>query len=435
MSIDDSLPTDLASAHALIIAQRQALSAAELRATAAESDAQYRALLIEKLKFTIRKLRHDRFGQSSERGALLDQLELQLADLEADAAQADMAAQLAAATASTPTPPFERRRPARRPLPEHLPRERIVYPAPSACPCSGGTTLRKISEDVIETLELIPRQWKVIQHVHEKFSCRACEVISQPPAPSHPIARGRAGPKLLAHILFSKYGLHLPLNRQSAVYAREGVDLDVSTLADWVGAASATLMPLVEVIRAHVFAAVRMHADDTTVPVLAKGKTRTGRLWTYVRDDRPFAGPDPPAAVFFYSRDRGGEHPEQHLAGYAGLMQADAYAGFNRLYKAARKPGPIVEAACWAHARRKFFDLARLNQAPIASEAVTRIDALFAIEREINGLAPPQRVGVRTERSRPLVAALETWLREQRARVSKNSDTGKAIEYSLSAGP
>jgi transposase len=177
--------------------------------------------------------------------------------------------------------------------------------------------------------------------------------------------------------------------------------------------------------------AERIHADDTTVPVLAKGKTRTGRLWTYVRDDRPFAGPDPPAAVLFYSRDRGGEHPEQHLAGYAGLMQADAYAGFNRFYEADRKGGPIIEAACWAHARRKFFDLARINQAPIASEAVTRIDVLFAIEREISGLAPQQRVGVRPERSRPLVTALESWLREQRARVSKNSETGKAIEYSL----
>jgi transposase len=232
-------------------------------------------------------------------------------------------------------------------------------------------------------------------------------------------------------VLFAKYGLHLPLNRQSDVYEREGIDLDVSTLADWVGAAAATLMPLVDVIRAHVFAAERIHADDTTVPVLAKGKTRVGRLWTYVRDDRPFAGPDPPAAVFFYSRDRGGEHPEQHLAGYAGLMQADAYAGFNRLYEADRKGGPIVEAACWAHARRKFFELATINKAPIASEAVGRIDALFAIEREINGLAPPQRVGALTKRSRPFVTALESWLREQRARVSKNSETGKAIDYSL----
>jgi transposase len=433
MSIDDSLPSDLTSAHALIVAQRQALSAAQARATAAESEAQYRALLIEKLKYTIRKLRHDRFGQSSERGAVLDQLELQLADLEEDAAQAEAAAQMMATTAGDKirVPSFERRKPARRPLPEHLPRERIVYPGPLACPCCGGGTLRKIGEDVTETLELVPRQWKVIQHVREKFSCRACETITQPPAPSHTIARGRAGPKLLAHILFSKYGLHLPLNRQSALYEREGVDLDVSTLADWVGASAATLMPLVEVIRAHVFAAERIHADDTTVPVLAKGKTRIGRLWTYVRDDRPFAGHNPPAAAFFYSRDRGGENPEQHLADYAGLMQADAYAGFNRLYEANRKPGLIVEVACWAHGRRKFFDLARINKAPIATEAVERIDALFAIEREINGLTRQERVQARHQRSRPLVNALESWLREQRARVSKNSETGKAIDYSL----
>lgn len=438
MSNDDSLPTDLASAHALIIVQREALSAAqdrataaEARATAAESDAKFRALLIEKLKYTIQKLRHEQFGQSSERGALLDQLELQLADLEEDAAQAEMAARMTAASEKITVPSFERRRPARRPLPEHLPRERIVYPAPLACPCCGGGTLRKIGEDVTETLELIPRQWKVIQHVREKFSCRACEAITQPPAPSHPIARGRAGPKLLAHILFSKYSLHLPLNRQSATYAREGIDLDVSTLADWVGAAAATLMPLVEAIRVHVFAAERIHADDTTVPVLAKVKTRTGRLWTYVRDDRPFAGPDPPAAVFFYSRDRGGEHPEQHLVSYRGLMQADAYAGFNRLYEADRKGGPIIEAACWAHGRRKFFDLARINKAPIAIEAIERIDALFAIEREINGMTPQERLRVRNERSRSLVIQLESWLREQRARVSRNSEIGKAIDYSL----
>ena len=236
----------------------------------------------------IKKLRHEQFGQSSERGALLDQLELQLADLEENAAQ------LAAETITVPA--FERRKPARRPLPAHLPRERIVYPAPSTCPCCGDSRLRKIGEDVTETLELIPRQWKVIQHVREKFSCRACEAITQPPGPSHPIARGRAGPKLLAHVLFAKYGLHLPLNRQSDVYEREGIDLDVSTLADWVGAAAATLTPLVDVIRDHVFAAERIHADDTTVPVLAKGKTPVGRLWTYVRDDRRFAGPDPPNA-------------------------------------------------------------------------------------------------------------------------------------------
>jgi transposase len=423
MSIDDSLPDDVVTLQAMLRSERAA------RLTA-EAEAQARSLLIEKLKLTIKKLRHERFGQSSERGALLAQLELQLADLEENATQAETAAQMAAAEKIV-VPSCARRRPARRALPGHLPRERIVYPAPSVCPCCGGGTLRKIGEDVTETLELIPRQWKVIQHVREKFSCRTCEAITQPPAPSHPIARGRAGPKLLAHILFAKYGLHLPLNRQSDVYEREGIDLDVSTLADWVGAATATLMPLVDVIRAHVFAAERIHADDTTVPVLATGKTRIGRLWTYVRDDRPFAGPDPPAAMFFYSRDRGGEHPEQHLAGYAGLMQADAYAGFTKLYEANRKPGPIIEAACWAHGRRKFFDLARLNKAPIAAAAVERIDVLFAIEREINGLTPPERARVRQERSRPLMIELQTWLREQRARLSKNSDTTKAINYSL----
>ena len=421
MNADDSLPDDVIALKAMLRAER----AARL---AAEAEAQARTLLIEKLKLTIKKLRHEQFGPSSERGALLDQLELQLADLEENAAQAE--AQLATAETIT-VPAFERRKPARRPLPAHLPRERIVYPAPSTCPCCGDSRLRKIGEDVTETLELIPRQWKVIQHVREKLSCRACEAINQPPAPSHPIARGRAGPKLLAHVLFAKYGLHLPLNRQSDVYEREGIDLDVSTLADWVGAAAATLMPLADVIRTHVFAAERIHADDTTVPVLAKGKTRVGRLWTYVRDDRPFAGPDPPAAVFFYSPDRGGEHPEQHLAGYAGLMQADAYAGFTKLYAANRKAGPIIEAACWAHARRKFFDLARLGKAPIATEAVKRIDVLFAIEREINGVIPQERLRVRQERSRPLIIELQTWLREQRARLSKNSDTTKAINYSL----
>ena len=416
MSADDSLPDDVTTLQAMLRAER----AARL---AAEAEAQAGILLIEKLKLTIKTLRHEQFGQSSERSALLDQLELQLAELEENAAQVEAAAQIAAEKIAVPS--FERRKPARRPLPEHLPRERIVYPVPATCPCCGDSRLRKIGEDVTETLELVPRQWKVIQHVREKLVCRACEAITQPPAPSHPIARGRAGPKLLAHVLFAKYGLHLPLNRQSDVYQREGIDLDVSTLADWVGASAATLMPLVDAIRSHVFAAERIHADDTTVPVLAKGKTRTGRLWTYVCDDRPFAGPDPPAAVFFYSPDRGGAHPEQHLAGYAGLMQADAYAGFGRLYEANRKGGPITEAACWAHGRRKFFDLARLSKAPIAVEAVKRVDVLFAIEREINGL-PAQ------ERSRPLVGELEVWLREQRAKLSRNNDTTKAINYCLS---
>ncbi len=429
----DSLPDDVATLKAMVIAAQTARLEAEAKARNAEAELRARELLIEQMKFAIAKLRHERFGQSSERRAVLEQLELSLAEMEEDASQAETAERIAvsaAASANIKVTAFERRRPARRPLPEHLPRERIVYPSPSACPCCGGN-LHKLGEDITETLEVIPRQWKVIQHVREKFSCRSCEAITQPPAPSHPIARGRAGPSLLAQILFSKYGLHLPLNRQSVTYVREGIDLDVSTLADWVGAAAATLMPLVVLIQKHVFAAERIHADDTTVPVLAKGKTRTGRLWTYVRDDRPFGGLDPPAVAFFYSPDRSAKHPEKHLASYAGLMQADAYAGFNRLYGVSRKPGPIIEVACWAHARRNFFDLARLDKAPIAIEAVRRIDELFAIEREINGLTPQERVGVRDQRSRPLLAALEIWLREQRSKLSRQSNVSKAIAYCL----
>jgi transposase len=434
----EPLPEDVETLKAMLLAQREALASAQARAIAAETNARNQALLIEKLEYQIARLRHNRFGQSSERRALLDQLELQLFELKEDKAEAEQAASDAAQAAPTDEPPtqavqaFTRRKPARRPLPEHLPRERVVYPVPTACPCCGGV-LHKLGEDVTETLELVPRQWKVISHVREKHSCRSCEKITQPPAPSHPIARGRAGPGLLAHVLFAKYGLHLPLTRQSATYAREGIELDVSTLADWVGASAATLMPLVEAVRAHVFAAERLHADDTTVPVLDVGRTRTGRLWTYVRDDRPFSGVDPPAAAYFYSPDRRGEHPEAHVASWAGLMQADAYAGYDRLYAAGRRPGPIVEAACWAHARRKFFDLARLNKAPIAIEAVARIDTLFAIERDINGLPPDERRRVRHERSRPRVEALGAWLREQHARLSPHGKVAKAIAYSLNA--
>jgi len=289
------------------------------------------------LKLLIAKLRREQYGQSSERGRkVLDQLELQLEELEADATQTAVTAE--AGADATVVRSFSRRRPVRAPLPAHLPRERIVIPAPCSCPACGGK-LAKLGEDVTETLEVVPRQWKVIQTVREKFTCRTCETIAQPPAPFHPIARARAGANLLAMILYAKFGQHQPINRQSEVYAREGIALDVSTLADWVGACSATLAPLVELIGRHVLSAERLHGDDTTVPVLAKDKTVTGRLWTYVRDDRPFGGKDPPAALFFYSRDRGGEHPRRHLSGWAGILQADAYAGFGELYDGARRPG------------------------------------------------------------------------------------------------
>lgn len=434
MAQDDSLAELAASLPDDVAALKTIAIATEVRARNAEAEAHSLALTVAKLKHLNAILRHEKYGVSSERSSHLEQLELHLAELEETASESEAKAQLAANAANAKkvvVQAFERKRPARRPLPEHLPRERVIEPAPSSCSCCGGTNLRKIGEDVTETLEVIPRQWKVIEHVREKFSCRACEKISQPLAPSHPIARGRAGPKLLAQVLFSKYALHLPLTRQSRTYADEGIALEVSTLADWVGASAATLMPIVNAIKTHVFAGQRIHADDTPVKVLAKNKCRTGRLWTYVRDDRPFGGEAKPAAVFFYSPDRSGEHPQTHLADYQGLMQADAYAGFAKLYEPGRKPGPIVEQACWAHARRKFFDLAQLSKAPVAVEAVARIDALFAIEREIIGASTQRRQSVRQERSTLLIAALEVWLKEQRAKLSPKSETARAIDYSL----
>jgi len=287
----------------------------------------------------------------------------------------------------------------------------------------------------------VPRQWKVIQTVREKFTCRACESIGQPPAPFHVVARGWAGPNLLAMILFEKYGQHQPLNRPSPRYAREGVELNLSTLADQVGACTPVLKPLYEAVRGHVFAAARIHGDDTPVPVLAPGKTRTGRLWTYVRDDRPFAGPAPPAAVFFYSPDRRGEHPEHHLRNFAGILQADAYAGFNRLYDGTRRPGPVTEAACWAHGRRNFFELAdpalrKMNLlSPIALEAVRRIDAVFAIEREINGQPTEARLAARQRRILPLIDELGSWMRAERARLSRHAEVAKAFDYILTRWP
>jgi len=429
----EPLPSDLAAAHAMILAERAARIAAEAEAEQAKAERRILALEIERVKLLLAKARREQYGQSSERGRrLVEQLELRLEELEETAA----AVMVAAATATPPIEvrSFRRRMPARRPLPESLPRRRIVYPAPTACPCCGGN-LRKLGEDVTETLERIPAEWLVLQHVREKFSCRSCEAITQPPAPSHPIARGRAGPHLLAEVAFAKFGLHLPLHRQSGRFASEGVDLDVSTLADWIGAITVAVQPVVDAIKDHVLAAERIHADDTTVPVLAKDKCRTGRLWAVVRDDRPFAGSAAPAVVYFYSPDRGARHPEAFLAGYAGIMQADAYSGFARLYEDGRAAGTIIEAPCWAHGRRKLYEIADLKKAPIAVEAVKRIDGVFAIERDIIGLAPDQRCAARAARARPLVGELGAFLREQRAKLSSKSDLAKAIDYMLKRWP
>jgi len=425
-------------------AARLAAEAEVARATAMVSSAE---ALIAHLRLAIEKIKRELYGARSERGRkLLDQMELKLEELEATAAQDESAAAMTAGNGTTtivPTP--ARRRPVRKPLPDHLPRERIVIPGPTACSCCGSTRLSKLGEDITETLEVIPRQWKVIQHVREKFTCRACEKISQTPAPFHVITRGRAGPSLLAMILHAKFALHQPLNRQSDEYAREGVDLPLSTLADDVGACAAALQPLVDLIRVHVLAGTRIHGDDTPVPLLAKGKTIQARLWAYVRDDRPFGGTDPPAAVYDFSRDRAGAHPERHLAHYGGILQADAYAGFNRLYEPDRTPGPIIEAACWAHARRKFFVLADIAAtarakkpiivSPLAFEAVKRIDAIFALERDINGVHADERLAWRQSDIAPLVGDLERWMRTERARLSRHGDVAKAMDYMLKRWP
>jgi len=415
-------PDDIEALRAALAAEQLARREAEARASGAEA-------MVAHFKLLIAKLRHEQFGASSERGRkLLDQLELQLEEVQAAAAEDEAA--LDPGMEGVSARKALRRKPVRGPLPAHLPRERMVIPGPTSCPCCNGR-LSKLGEDVTETLEVVPRHWKVVQTVRERMACRACETVSQPPAPFHPIARGRAGPELLATILEAKFGQHLPLNRQSETFAREGIELDVSTMADWVGACTATLAPLVALIRAHVLAAGRIHGDDTTVPVLAKNKTTTGRLWTYVRDDRPFGGPAPPAAVFHYSPDRRGEHPQRHLAGYVGVLQADAYAGFNDLYDPRRKPGPATSAGCWAHGRRKLFELAQLARAPLAAEAVRRIDAIFDAERTINGLPADQRLAVRQKHVAPLVADLETWMRAARGKMSRHADVAKAMDYML----
>jgi transposase len=443
------LPTDLASAHALILVERAARLEAEATAAQAQATAA-RALavntsaeaFIAHMKLEIEKLRRALHGHRSERTArLLEQMELQLEEIETAATEDELAAKKAAAKTQT-VKSFERKRPSRKPFPEHLPRERVVIPAPASCPCCGSAKLSKLGEDVTETLEVIPRRWKVIQTVREKFSCRACETITQPPAPFHVTPRGFAGPNLLATILFDKFSQHQPLNRQSDRFAREGIDLSVSTLADQVGACTSALAPLHALIEAHVLAAERLNGDDTTIPILAKGRTDTGRIWTYVRDDRPFGGTAPPAALYYASRDRRQEHPERHLAGFAGILQADAYAGYNGLYDPGRSQGAVTSALCWAHARRKFFELADIAAnarrgkgapaiSPIALEAVKRIDALFDIERTINGASAQERLRVRQEQSALPLAALEAWLREERAGLSRSSSVAKPIDYLL----
>jgi transposase len=411
------LPAEIATLQAMVLAQDAELAAAHAGIIAQRHE-------IEKLKARIARLLRQSYGSSSERlRGQVEQLELRLAEIDELLAETDPP------SAGTVATTAEAHKPKRRPLPAMLPRETVDHPAPGTCPACGDA-LRPLGEDVTEVLDYVPGSFRVIRHVRSKFSCRGCESIAQAPAPSLPIRRGRAGAGLLAHVLVSKYGDHLPLHRQSEIYARSDLDLPRSTLADMVGQVARLLRPLLDALARHVMAGERVHADDTTVPVLEPGlgRTRTGRLWAYVRDDRPFAGPAPPAVLYRYTPDRKAEHPREHLREFRGILQADGYAGFAGLYGGDR----VVEAACLAHARRKFFDEHVRHQSPIAAEVLQRIAALYVVEKEIRGRPAEQRLRARLERTAPAMAELRAWLAATQARISGRSELAGAIRYTLS---
>lgn len=379
---------------------------------------------IEHLKLTIAKLRRMQFGRRSEQlDGTAEQFALSLGGVESAASPSQEPAP-PASSESTPA-----KRSVRRPLPEHLPRERVEH-LPTACTCPDcGGSLKPLGEDCAEMLEYVPAHFKVIRHVRPKLACARCDQIVQAPAPSRPIARGLPGPALLSHVLVGKFCDHLPLYRQSAIYARSQVDLDRSTLADWVGQSETLLRPLVEALRRYVLSGNKVHADDTPMPVLSpgEGKTKTGRLWTYVRDDRPTGSNDPPAVWFAYSPNRKGEHPQRHLQAFTGILQADAYAGFNVLYETGR----IREAGCWAHVRRKFYDLHQAHASPLAAEALRRIGELYATESKVRGQASTIRHSVRQAEVRPLLVSFRLWLEAESQRVSRKSGIADAIQYAL----
>jgi len=422
----ENLPDDIETLKRLVIEReaqleqaRGANDAARIALEHVQAEGLYLRTWIEKLKLEILRLRRMQFGRSSEKlSERIEQLELIVEDLETSQAQASPPR----ARSAEKTPPV------RKPLPEHLPRETVTHEPETSCPDCGGT-MQRIGEDVAEMLEYVPARFHVIRHVRPKLACACCERIVQVPAPSRPIERGMPGPGLLAHVLVSKYADHLPLYRQAGIYAREGVGLDRSTLADWVGAAARLLDPLVTALSNHVLAAEKLHADDTPVAVLqpGRGTTRTGRLWTYVRDDRPAGSATPPAVWFRYSADRKGVRPLEHLGAFTGILQADGFAGFDQLYRSK----PITEAACWAHVRRKFYDLHQATDSPLAAEALARIGALYAIEAEIRSRPPDERRQIRQARAGPLLAELHGWLTATLTKIPTKSELAVAIRYAL----
>lgn len=428
----DSLPDDPSALKAIILAQRDEIS--RLTATEKAFDA-----LVQSLKIRIARLQKQKFGPSSEKiEREIEQLQLALENLEVAAAAADRSAAPEPDAPEEPAAPVRRQRGKPR-IGDDTSRERHVLDPGTACPDCGGP-LRLLGEDVSAVLDFVAARLKLVETARLKKSCRHCERIVQPPAPTRPIRRGMAGPNLLAHILVSKFDDHVPLYRQREILARHGADIPRSTLIDWCGQAAATLRPLSERIRREVMKTDRLHADDTPIKVLDPARRQSGgargvkegRIWVYVREDRPWAGSDPPGAAYWFSPNRKGEHPRSHLAGFAGILQADAYAGFKELYR----PGGdgtvrIREAACWAHLRRDFHDVWKSTGSPIAREALDRIGALYDIEREIKGRSADERLAVRQRESLPRAQAFRCWCDEQLARISGKSDLAKAMRYAL----
>ena len=390
------------------------------------------AVEIEHLRVQLAALRRQQHGRSSERlDADIAQLELRLEDLEENEAERQ-------AAIPDPAPPASsaklRQKPVRRPLPDHLPRETVVHEPAAVCGCCDRSLLARLGEDVTEVLEKVPARLKVIRHVRPRYACRTCERVFQAPAPDLPIERGRPGPGLIAHVAVSKYCDGLPLFRQSVILAREGVEIDRVTLADWMGHAAWWLAPLARLVGTTVMAQPVLHTDDTPIRTLAPGtgKTRLSRFWVYAVDPRTHAGPGVPAAFYCYSPDRRGERPRDHLAGFEGVMHADAFAGYDALYRPAPgKPARIQHAACWAHARRKLFEVHEATKSPIAEEALRRIQALYQVEAEITGKPVHERHAVRQARSTPLLADLKAWMEAQRRRASTKTALGKALQYAL----
>jgi transposase len=428
---DSVLPEDPAALAAMIAVLRGELAEERTARRIAELGLQAKTLEAERLRVQIARLRHERFGRSSERLAgEVEQLELRLDEVLADIAASGGADDAEDEAASGPVPEEKARRRGRKPLPDSLPRREIEHLPIEGYACqSCGGALRKVGESVTEVLEYRPGRFEVVRHVRPAFSCRTCEAMTQAPMPSLPIERGRPGPGLLAHVLVSKYCDHLPLYRQSEIYARDGLDLPRGLLAGWVGRSAALAEPMATYIGRHALAGPRVHADDTPMPMLSpgRGRTQAARVWAYLRDDRPFGGTDPPAVLYEFTPDRKGEHPQRRLRDFEGILQADAYSGFKALYESGR----VVEAACWTHARRYFHDESLANGSPLAREALERIQPLFAIEAEIHGQPPEARLAARQARSAPVMAELHAWLEATLRRISGKSDLAKAIRYTL----